>query len=135
MNLETILDDLESAFAELQKERPSLQARKPVGFSRVIYGKDHFSGFLVNTPVWVVVSFSHGVALRTEPGGAEVTNRSIADVCQPLIGRWLRVRCGESLLHGTLENIEGRGLLFRDFFVPISAITVIELHAVDNTNH
>lgn len=132
MNFDAILDDLEASFSRLNTRVAELTTRKPVGYSRVTFGKDHFSGLLVEVNCWHLVAYSGNSAIATEPGEAEKTTKSIPQTCTRLIGLWLRVELSDQSIQGRLLEIENRVLIFREFLVPIACIRRIELHAVDN---
>ncbi len=132
MNFDAILDDLEASFARLNSRAAELTNRKPVGYSRVTFGKDHFSGLLLEANCWHLVAFSGNPPIATEPGEADKTTKSIRQTCTRLIGLWLRVELSDQSVQGRLLEIEDRVLIFREFLVPIACIRRIELHAVDN---
>ena len=132
MNFDAILDDLEASFARLNTRAPELTNRKPVGYSRVVFGKDHFSGLLLEADCWHLVAFRGNPVIATEPGEADKTAKSIRQTCTRLIGLWLRLELDGRSIQGRLLEIEGRVLIFREFLIPIDCIRRIELHAVDN---
>jgi hypothetical protein len=132
MNFDAILDDLEASFTRLTTNTVKLTNRKPVGYSRVVFGKDHFSGLVLEADCWHLVAFRGNPVIATEPGEADKTTKSIRQTCTRLIGLWLRLELGDRSIRGRLLEIEGRVLIFREFLIPIDCIRRIELHAVDN---
>lgn len=132
MNLEALLDDLEAKYSELQGSPESLSSRKPVGYSRVTFGRDHYSGLALDDDSWHLVPFHGSSIIATEAGNSEVTNLTISRTCQRIIGLWVRVIIERQTIQGRLVSLESHLLLFREFCIPITSIRRIELHAVDN---
>ena len=132
MNLETLIDDLEAAFAQLQPKEPKLSDRVPVGFTKVTFGRDHFAGLVTNDESWQLVPFNGCQVIATASGESELTSKTISQACQRLLNLWVRVKTIDQTVQGRLEKVENRLLIFREFCVPIGSVQRIELHAVDN---
>lgn len=132
MNLDALLDDLEAAFTRLTPNPASLTRRKPIGYGRVVFGKDHFSGLVLEEDCWHLVAFLGSPIIATEPGESNKTAKTIRQVCQGIIGLWLRVELEHEHIQGRLLEVEDRMLIFREFLIPIATIRRIEIHAVDN---
>ena len=132
MNMDALLDDLEASFTQLKAEPERLSRRKPVGYSNVTFGKDHFTGLASNDASWHLVTFRANQVIHTEPGESSVSTTTINRQVERLVNLWLRVETEGASFRGRLLSIENRLLIFREFCVPLSAIRRVELHAVDN---
>lgn len=132
MNIDAVLDDLEATFDQLTSHQGKLIDRKPVGYRRVTFGKDHFSALANNDDSWHLVAFRGNQIIATEPGESSSANTTIKRQAQKLVNLWLRVELDATRFRGRLVSVENRLLVFREFCVPLADIRRIELHAVDN---
>jgi hypothetical protein len=135
MNIDALLDDLEATFNQLTSEEEKLVDRKPIGYNRVTFGKDHFTGLAATDDSWHLVAYSGNQVIVTEPGESNTSDATINRQAHRLINLWLRVDLGESSFRGRLLSVENRLLVFREVCVPVANLRRIELHAVDNQTH
>ena len=132
MNLDTLFDDLEANFASLQSEPNRLGSYSVPGFSRLVWGSDHFAGFVEGAAVWQIVAIKNGELVAMIRGNGTLDGLSLRKRIKQLVGLWVRVETANRNFSGRLLAIEGKLLIFQNFCLHVQSIKLISLHAVDN---
>jgi len=132
MNLEALFDDLEANFASLQAEPDRLCSFTVPGFSRLVWGSDHFAGLVESAGIWRIVALANFEPVVLTLGDSTRDGLSLKNRTRALVGLWVRLETSNRNVSGRLLSVQGKLLVFQDFCLHLESIRQISLHAVDN---
>ena len=132
MNLEALFDDLEAKFVALQTKPFGLGNHGVQGFSKLVWGSDHFAGFVEGTAIWQIVALERHEPVALTAQVTPLDGLSFKARLKQLVGLWVRLETPNQTLAGRLKFIDGKLLVFQDFCVHLRTVKTVSLHAVDN---